>query len=142
MGCFIMYPSTAVCLTTLLILNHFYPLDYVALLILSLVLFGMNAIRKLVLKDNIKKRAHVFFRVMLGFTLALAIMSTIRAPGDRQLQIATFVIVVAVIYNLYNGMHNLNICKKCPQYSSFPHCEGALEPDVLGNGHERDINYK
>jgi hypothetical protein len=134
MGCFIMYPSAAASLVALFILNHYFQLDYFALLISSLVLFGLNAIRKFVLKDNIKKWAHVFFRIMLGFTLALAIMSIIRAPDNLQLQVAAFVLAFAVIYNLYNGMRNLNICKKCIQYPTFPHCEGSIEPEVPVNG--------
>jgi hypothetical protein len=142
MGCFIMYPSAAASLAVLLILNNYFHLDYFALLISSLVLFGVNAIRKLLLKDNIKKWAHVFFRIMLGFTLALAIMSIIRAPEDRQIQVAVFVLAVAVIYNFYNGMRNMNICKKCGQYSSFPHCEGALEPDSQAINTGENINYK
>jgi hypothetical protein len=125
LGCFVMYPAAAVSLAALLVLDRAYPLEYLGLLLSSLALFGINLVRKVILRDRIRKWGHVFFRIMLGLTLALALMSVVRAPANRQIWVAAFVVAVAAVYNLYNGIHNLNICRSCPKYPDFPRCEGA-----------------
>jgi len=120
-----MYPTAAIALAALFIIDSLYKLNYLGLLLTSVILFGINAIRKIALKDRIPRWGHVFFRIALGIALALALMSIYRAPSEMFLPVAAFVIIVAVIYNIFNGFHNLNICKKCNQYPMFPRCEGG-----------------
>lgn len=139
LGCFVMYPTAAIALAALFIIDRLYQLDYFALLLTSVILFGINTIRKIALKDRVPQWGHVFFRIALGIALALALMSIYRAPGDMFLPVAAFVIIVAVIYNIFNGFHNINICKKCSQYPMFPHCDGAgksiVQPNI-GSEHQ------
>ncbi len=140
LGCFVMYPTAAVALACLLLVNSVSSLNYLALLVTSIALFGTNALRKIALRDRIPQWGHVFFRIVLGITLALAIMSIIRAPGDLVLPVAVLVAAVAATYNILNGFNTMNICRKCSQYTIFPHCEGAGAP--LLKDKQLNINYK
>jgi len=128
MGCFITYPSVALTLVFLYILNGLYALDHYFLLALALVLFGINLIRKMIFKDNFRKGIHVIFRAELGIMLALALMSIVLANGNERILIGVFAITVAIVYNLYNGWRNLRTCKTCPQYIVFPKCDGLAPP--------------
>ncbi|MFO7619528.1 MAG: hypothetical protein R6W91_07765, partial [Thermoplasmata archaeon] len=127
MGCFVMYPVAAMSLAVLWILNIIAPLDSLFLLMMAVVLFGINGVRKLLFKDNFRKAIHIIFRAELGVTLALAIMSIALARGNERLFIAIFVLAVAIVYNAYNGKRNLAVCKTCPQHHLFPRCEGLIE---------------
>ncbi len=127
LGCFVMYPSAAISLAILLLINGFLPLNPIYLLIAAFILFGINAVRKVIFRDNFKKGVHFIFRIELGITLALAIMSIILTRGNERLFTVILVLAVAIVYNVYNGKRNLDICKKCPQHAQFPKCEGLAE---------------
>ena len=122
-GCLLIYPS---CLVALLLLNFpGSPLDlaYWTYLAASFFFLFINIIRKFLDPKNTLIQS--ISRVFIGLSLALAITSMLKAPDTSlKVVIGIMILTVGIAYNLINGIHTWNYCKRCPQHVDFPECEG------------------
>ncbi len=115
-GCLTVYPTAAVGVIALLLLNYS---DFTGLFFLALALFIANLTR-LVL--NRSKASNLIFNVLLGLCLSVTIFSALNCPGDLVLLFYPFVIATYLVFMFYRGMRMYNGCKRCPDYGMFPTC--------------------
>lgn len=131
MGCFFTYPA-AILTIIILYLPPFRDLfDHTQLFGLAIVFLSLNVARKLILKDRISKNLHILFRNFLGICLGLVVMGLLAVPETDPLRwyYLIFVISVAVVYNLANGIKTMRTCKACEEYPNFPKCQGLTWND-------------
>lgn len=127
MGCFVIYPTAAAALAVLYLASGTIQLDYMPAFWIALILFGVNAIRKTVIKDRLPKGIQIVFRIILGMSLAFMMASIWLAPVPEQFHLITLLLAFAIVYNLINGRKMVNTCKECPNYSEFPKCRGLKD---------------
>ena len=131
MGCFFTYPAAILPI----IIMHLPPFrdlfDHTQLFGLAIVFLSLNVGRKLILKDRISKNLHILFRNFLGICLGLVVMGLLAVPETDPLRwyYLIFVISVAVVYNLANGIKTMRTCKACEEYPNFPKCQGLTWDD-------------
>ncbi len=124
LGCFVIYPSAIIALALLFLLSDFHSIDYLMAFYISLAMFLVNSIRKIVYKDNLPKSSQIVFRVILGISLASILYSIWLAPEPELYMIIGMFLAIAIGYNIFNSKKMLNTCKECEQYPDFPKCEG------------------
>lgn len=124
-GCLFVYSTAIVSLILFNLPGKPSLLPYWGYFVLSFLFFFFSVIRKFYpLKTNLGENIS---RIFLGLTLSLSITSAIKAPSF-QIKITLIVIIIIVwsIYNGLNGMRTINICRKCPEYNTFPKCSGQI----------------
>lgn len=120
-GCATVYPS-AVATAVLLLATDQVSFSFV--FPLSLVLFAANLSRFLFRGH----RLSAVFNVLLGASLAAAILSAVNAPDGLQLAVVVFMLSVASAFHLLKGRRVFVTCRGCPRYSEFPKCASPQTP--------------
>ena len=115
-GCLTVYPSAAIGIIILSLLN---PTNFMDLFLLWLVLFIINLSR---LVMNRSKTSNAIFNVILGISLSATFFSALNCPGDLILLYYPFVIATYLVFMFYRGYRMIDGCKKCPDYGMFPTC--------------------
>lgn len=128
MGCLFTYPTLLFTLFTLWVLSYLTELSYESLFATAVLLLAACIGRKIIIGESIGKRAHIAFRMLLGVSLALAMMSILLATNSSiRLLLGVVTLMTAISYNVYNGFRTMRICKECAQYPLFPRCDGSKE---------------
>ena len=113
-GCLTVYPSFALMLVLLSMGRPGFEAAFVA----SLMQFIFQLLRFVVHGRGWS----VFFNLVLGSSLALAVYSAIVCPPELRIYVYPFIITVIVVFEYFKGKRMLRRCKECPERAFYPRC--------------------
>jgi len=113
-GCVTVYPTFLVMLVLLFMGRPTFEAAFFA----SLLLFSFQLLRFVKSGHGIS----IFFNMVLGSSLAMAIYSAIVCPPELRIYVYPFIITVIVVFEYLKGRRMLKKCKECPDHAYYPRC--------------------
>ena len=120
-GCFTVYPSAIVAFIIAYVLYPYLDISYIEILMTAIALLILNFLR---FAPQLSHKQVIPLNIVLGASLALSILSLLKAPELRtRIYLLILIIVVGSIFAFYKGWRVFQKCKKCQNYSNFPYCK-------------------
>jgi len=118
-GCVTVYPTFLVMFVLLFMGRPSFEAAFFA----SLFQFSIQLLR--FVKSG--RAVSIFFNLILGSSLAMAVYSAIVCPPDLRIYVYPFILTVIVVFEYFKGKRMLNKCKECQDRASYPQCARGRE---------------